>query len=231
MRTAIFGSWREGQGNWNLRGTHSDFVRACEAIGREFAHRYQVVIVGGESPSAADVHVVRGIVKEAVDRNIQSELVEVIRPDDDVLSYEQMATVHPHLFVFHSRSWGRWAETHLMALDQADAVLTIAGMKGTLQVGLAAIIAKKPIIPIASFGGASAELIKALETRGTVADIPEFRQLNKPWTDSTAEVALRLLGIQDEAPVQDSKKSLPRVFILFGAIPRSLLRPPVAVGR
>ena len=210
MRVAVFGSWREGQKQLRTRGSYADFVSACAAIGKALAQRRQIAIVGGESPNTADTHVVTGIVDEANASSIETELIEVIRPDDDSGAYEQLASAHPKLFIFHSRSWGRWAEAHLVALDQADTVLTIGGGGGTLHVGLAAIIARKPLVPIASFGGASTKLMQALEIRGAVADIPEYRALNRPWTLDSADAVLRLLGVET---AKAAGNNLPRVFI------------------
>jgi len=121
------------------------------SIGREIGRHRQVVIVGGESSVTADLHVVRGIVEAVLDQKVSYPLIEVVRPAGDSLSYEDLAGGHPGLFLFHARTDTRWQ--HLLSLREVGVVIAIAGMKGTYQAGLAAIIAKKKLVPVSSFGG------------------------------------------------------------------------------
>jgi hypothetical protein len=164
MKVAIIGSWRDGDREWGLRGSHSDFEQACLAIGREFGRHRQRVVVGGQSLSTADLHVVRGVIDVARHQQFDKPLIEVLRPAGDSSSYEDLARQFPGLFEFHAPSQARWAEAHLLSLREADVVVAIAGMKGTYQAGLAAIVAQKTLVPVSSFGGAAAKLSSALES-------------------------------------------------------------------
>jgi len=82
-----------------------------------------------------------------------------------------------------------------MAIRDADVVLTIGGGEETYQAGLAAIIAHKKLVPIASFGGASERLYEALETLSEPTERADLRTLNNPWSNRVLETALRIAGI------------------------------------
>jgi hypothetical protein len=153
MKLAIIGSWRDDDREWGLRGSHADFEEACVSIGREIGRHRQVVIVGGESSVTADLHVVRGIVEAVLDQKVSYPLIEVVRPAGDSLSYEDLAGGHPGLFLFHAPTETRWQ--HLLSLREVGVVIAIAGMKGTYQAGLAAIIAKKKLVPVLLLRGGS----------------------------------------------------------------------------
>jgi hypothetical protein len=68
MKLAIIGSWRDGDREWGLRGSHADSEEACMSIGREVGRHRQMVVVGGESLVTADMHVVRGIIEAVLDQ-------------------------------------------------------------------------------------------------------------------------------------------------------------------
>lgn len=206
MKIAVIGSWRAGDREWSLRGTHTEFEEACKSIGRKLGFHRQIVVVGGESTATADLHIVRGLIDELKGKSIPYPLIEVIRPSDDILSYNELAKTHPGLFSYHSHSQIRWIEAHLLALRESDVVITIAGMKGTYQAGLAAIVANKKLVPVASFGGASERLSALLGTLGELRGINEYRQLIGPWTSHSVEIVTRLAGIG----------LLPKILIIHG---------------
>jgi len=204
MRIATLGSWRPGDQNWKLRGTQEDFNAACDELGRELARRQQIVILGGQSESTADHHIVNGIITMA-GGSAQRPLIEVVRPDDDFQSYQWLASKYPKLFSFPPSIEHRWGDVHLVQIRDADAVLVIGGMRGTYQAGLAAIVARKPLVPIGSFGGAAAKLLQSLCTM----DVPfssQLNTLNGPWTGQVLETAIRLLGVDRQ----------PRLLLIHG---------------
>ena len=177
MRVTILGSWHNDSGEWGLRGTHSEFVTACRSIGLRLGRARVPVIVGGSSPNTADYHVVAGVMEASSGTDITRPLIEVIRPADDNRSYYDLAAANPPLFSFYPQTQRRWAETHIMAIREADTVLTVGGMSGTYQAGLIAIVARKRLVPVASFGGASARLHQALEMlshREAIGDLPRL---------------------------------------------------------
>jgi Predicted nucleotide-binding protein containing TIR-like domain len=209
MKIAVVGSWRDGDREWGLRGTHADFERACFSIGQELGRRRQAVVVGGQSSSTADLHVVRGIIDAVRGHSVHSPLIEVLRPAGDFNSYEDLARTNPELFSFHVPTQTRWNEAHLLSLREAEVVLAIAGMRGTYLAGLAAILAKKKLVPVASFGGAAERLSASLEAIGEPRLAGEYRRLNGPWTERSLEVVIKLTGIG----------MLPRVLLIHGRSP------------
>jgi len=91
MRIAVIGSWRTFDPDWPLRGDKETFAKACHQIGQEFARREQLVIVGGNSASTADHHLVTGIIG-VVGNTSALPLIEVILPDEDEASFRNEAT-------------------------------------------------------------------------------------------------------------------------------------------
>ena len=207
MRIAVLGSWRPGNERWRMRGTKSEFDAACGELGRELARRQQVVIVGGQSESTADKHVVTGIVTVGGSA-VQRPLIEIVRPDDNSHAYQSLAAQYPRLFSFPPSTHDHWGDAHLIQIRDADAVLIVGGMDGTYQAGLAAIVAKKPLVPVGSFGGAAAKLLQSLHSLN-IQFWNELNILNGPWTSHVLETVIRLLGIDRQ----------PRLLLIHGRSP------------
>lgn len=207
MRIAVLGSWRADNDRWRMRGTKPEFDAACDELGRELARRQQVVLVGGQSDNTADSHVVKGIITVA-GGSVQRPLIEIVRPDDDSQSYQSLAARTPRLFSFPPSTQHHWGDVHLIQIRDADAVLIVGGMGGTYQAGLATIVAKKPLVPIGSFGGAAAKLLQSLHSLN-VPFSNELNVLNGPWTSHVLETVIRLLGVDRQ----------PRLLLIHGRSP------------
>ena len=54
----------------------------------------------------------------------------------------------------------------MIAVQRADAIITIAGLEKTYLNGLAAIVSRKKLVPIGTFGGASEKLIEDIQKLG-----------------------------------------------------------------
>jgi hypothetical protein len=205
MRTAIFGSWRP-RFRWPTTGSFEDFIAAAKELGYELARRGQTVILGGMSPNTADPYIVAGML-EATKGSIPFDpLIEVLRPDDGAVPYHAEARRNPSLFLFHTRSEGWWDGAHLVSIQNADAIITIGGGRGTQLAGLAAIVSKRNLVPIASFGGSSRHLLEQLERGSSPERAAMLRRLNGPWTKYVLESALELCGVNRS----------PRVLIVHG---------------
>jgi hypothetical protein len=120
--------------------------------------------------------------------------IQVVRPNEGERVFEEEARRAPQVFEFFSHSEGWWQGAHLISLRESDAVLTIGGGKGTYLAGLAAIVAGKRLVPVSSFGGASAELMKHLAETASSEQASKLRRLNGPWTSEACNVAFDLLG-------------------------------------
>jgi hypothetical protein len=122
-------------------------------------------------------------------------LIEVMRPIKNPDAYEGFAKDNPNLFSFQVQTQAKWAELHLISLREADVVLAIGGMKGTYQSGLAAIAARKKLVAVASFGGASAKLSAALDGMVAPGQRNDVRSLNGPWTQHSVGRIVKLAGV------------------------------------
>lgn len=193
MRIAIFGS-RKPDRRWPVHGTQEEFVAAARDIGQQLAHHEHTIVVGSASPNTADAHIVSGFLSIAGTNSKTDARIQVVRPNERDRAFEEEARRAPHVFEFFSHSEGWWQGAHLISLRESDAVLTIGGGKGTYLAGLAAIVAGKRLVPISSFGGASAELMKHLTETGSDERSSKFRRLNGPWTPEARNIAFDLLG-------------------------------------
>lgn len=204
MRIAVLGSWKSEREK--MLGSSQDFASACEDIGKELARHQQIVIVGSESSNAADAHVVRGMLSVISASRGSKAKIEVISGDEkaNVKPYDQLYKQFPKNISYPPLNHGRWAVAHLMQIKDADAVLTIGGASGTYLTGLAAIVAKKLLVPIGSFGGASARLGLAMQSFGEYRE--ESATLNSPWDSHVLDTASTLLGVSRR----------PRLLIIHG---------------
>jgi len=195
MRIGVLGSWRPDPGEWDLRGTREEFESACKVLGKELARRGQTIIVGGEAASTADYHVVRGVLEILEGVRPEKAMIEVIRPADENGTYLSLAAANPGVFGFHLQTHSRWTEAHLLTVREADCVLVVGGMKLSYHAGLAAIVARKPLVPVGSFGGAASRLLRDLAAVNSGIEPHETMSLNGPWDSTVLEAVLRRSGI------------------------------------
>jgi hypothetical protein len=194
MPITIFGSWRDTDTKeFTLYGSRGEFKEACEALGRALASAEQQVIVNSDSTDTADYHVVEGIVNRAGDDETLHPLIHVVRPRTAPI-FSERSREHGRLFTSHRSAQSREG-ARIISVQDADAVLTIGGGSATYRAGLAALVAGKTLVPIASFGGASAWLLDALEQFGKVRNIKEFGPLGNTWAPPVLDTALRLAGV------------------------------------
>jgi predicted nucleotide-binding protein with TIR-like domain len=195
MRVGILGSWKPEFKEWAFESSLDQFKRACRELGRELERHRQLVIVGGHSERTADANVVQGVLEVAKGRAPLECSIEVIRPKRNNDSYRELASENDGLFGFHDPPHESWTEIHLLTVWQSDCILAIGGCDGTYRAGLAALVAKKPIIPIASFGGAAAHLLRDAEAFGQLLDKRDRLALGNPWGSTVLKTALRIAGI------------------------------------
>lgn len=207
MKIAVFGSWRKSDIEyWNLRYSKDLFEKACYDLGVSIAQNGHSVIVGSQSSNTADLHIVKGIIEGTKNKILSRPLVEIFRPKDKHLNYEELTKKFPHIFAFSQKSQPNWGTTHLFAVREADAVIVIGGAMSSYSAGLAAIINRKRLVPIGSFGGAGDKLLGILENMPDVENVDDFRRLYGPWTDFLLQSTLNLLRIYD----------YPKILIIHG---------------
>jgi len=203
MPITIIGSWREGVNT----STPDKFAEACEEIGRKLARAEQQVIVASERQHTADYHIVNGIVEEAANRGLRP-LVHIIRPREGDL-FQDLRRQFGHLFTQHGGGRHSPEAATIISARDANAVLTIGGRKRTYRIGLAAIVARKKLVPIGSFGGASLDLIDEIMQYGDTTSkqlATDLGSLSNPWSDPVLENALALAGVTKP----------PRILIIHG---------------
>src|SRR5687768_15118932 len=194
MRVAVFGSWRSSDDDFSFQGSKDEFEKACQEIGKGLARLGQPVIVYSESQSTVDYHIVRGIVEVAGGGGNTYPLVEVHSRAKKERPFTALAAQHPDLFRFHPQSHVSIEAAHLISIRESDAVITMGGGKSTYVAGIATIVARKPLAPIASFGGASGELIKDLKRLVNIENTADFDRLNNPWSLPVRDAAFQFIG-------------------------------------
>lgn len=168
-----------------------NFQIACEQIGKIFADHGHVFIVGTDDPLDADRHVVIGVTKA---RGQHSVIVS--RPENDTRQkpFEGEGASEFQKITFNRvRRKQGWTSTLLHALSEADILLVIGGQAGTRATGYVAEVLSKPVLAIPSFGGAAKEVWDEVKNYYSKSKIDSNMKsaLLDPWTEKTAEVALR----------------------------------------
>lgn len=163
---------------------------ACRELGAVLAQRGHTVIVGSESKNTADRFVVEG----AIGISDHTRII-VYRPDDDARPpFAAERDSHRHVRFTYRRSPGDWSAGRVYTLWEADVVILIGGGRGTAQTGYSAPVLQKPVLPISSFGGTSAEIWPEVgrfyRAAGTTED--DLAPLREPWGPSTAEAIVKL---------------------------------------
>jgi len=202
MRIAVLGSCRSYK-DLEWRGTENEFVSACEEIGRELARHGQTVLLVSHRPVTADAHVMKGMLRVIEATPDSRARIEVIA--DDRAPFDAVARKHPGHFSFPPVAHAWRAEQNLLQIHEADAVITLGGAAGTHQAGLAAIVARKTLVPIGSFGGASGHLLTLMQSSESQIR-PQLSALNGPWTSHVLDTTMMLLGVSRR----------PRLLIIHG---------------
>src|SRR5215204_1534295 len=169
MPIAILGSWKEmrkSDTDYPLIETHDKFAEACEDIGGALAREEQQVIVASDNLDTADYHIVKGIVETAAVDGRLRPLIHIIQPKEGEIFWD-FRRQYGDFFTEHERGTPYSTEgATIISVRDAEAVLTIGGGKRTYRVGLASIVARKKLVPIGSFGGASRRLRGDVEKYG-----------------------------------------------------------------
>lgn len=171
MHVAILGGWSAKEcenAAWGLNVPDPAlFAEACRAIGERLARRGHSITVGSQEEQAADRHVVDGYIAAWSVSPSQHACINVldgIHSDQPLFTERRREQTTARLFrggpTSRPRPHPRAAEK-LVAIRDADAVVAIGGLQDTYTAGIGAIVASKPVVPIATFGGASLELWNA----------------------------------------------------------------------
>ena len=215
MRVAIFGGWDESPDRnieWSVSADkvrQAQFIEACRAIGKRLAQNQHSVIVGSEKKNSADYHVIHGMLEEIEKINASLTLIEVIEGIESTEPLYKIERENEKYWRFFSpinrASVGRPIRSaeKIMAVQMADVVITIGGLTDTWTGGIAAIVAKKPVVPIGTFGGASRQLLQALNSLDHALkssdNMQKFSLLaNDVWNPGLIDIVFDLGGLSGD---------------------------------
>jgi hypothetical protein len=129
------------------------FISTCEELGKALASNGHTIIAGSVSPSTADFYVVKGAT--TISENSPHKVI-LYRAEGGQFPYKNKYVNFPKIeFVEAPREQGAWAAGYPGPINEADVVILIGGNHGTERVGFSALAFHKPVVPIASFGGAA----------------------------------------------------------------------------
>lgn len=209
MKVTIVGGWShksEEHEAWKLKitdqSTRSTFIDACQLIGKRLAEKRHIIVVGSDSDNSADYYVVQGYLAELEDREAPDPLIHLIqgiRSEGDLYSRERTLKKYQKLFQgisSHVQGENPRAAEKILAVKDADALIAIGGLNDTYVAGIAALVARKPVVPIASFGGAALQLWYAIHMLGDVKDTENFERLSDEiWHPDLVDAAFRFGGL------------------------------------
>ncbi|MGQ0649337.1 MAG: TIR domain-containing protein [Gemmatimonadaceae bacterium] len=212
---AIVGGWsqkKKENAAWDLNLSNernATLIQACKDVGRRLAEKRHTVIVGSDEPNSADRHVVAGMLTALQDSDAPEPLIHLIQGihGEGDLYAEQRQSERDHKFftASNSRSPGQTprAAEKILAVKDADALIAIGGLEATYVAGIAALVARKTVVPIASFHGAALQLWHAANFLGNGRDSDDFQRLSdEVWHADLLDAAFRFGGLDQ-----------PRVFL------------------
>jgi hypothetical protein len=211
MKITIVGGWSEDESanrQWNLDvGDRTVFVEACRAVGARLAQRGHVIVVGNDAPYSADRHVVDGYLSAVVgSKPSEPRIIAIqgIHGGDNPFAKERL--IDRYAGVFGGRNLSRQgprprAAEKIFSCKESDAMLAIGGLQDTYTAGIAALVADKPVVPLASWGGAALELWNSLNVFRDVRERAAFEKLaDRVWTPDVLDAAFHF-GNLDRAVV------------------------------
>jgi len=218
MLVTVIGGWNPEPSEshaWNIDlapDRLAQLRQACRDLGsRLFTHGHSIV-VGDDKDETADRHVVDGFLESARSSGGSADEPVVYcieraeangRPLFEGERDERKDQARAARFRTFDRletDSARMAEK-ILSVRQADVVVTVAGLHATYTVGVAVIVAHKPIVPIGTFGGASRHLLRALRQFATGDDPVLARLEGRMWSDAVLDTALRYGGLDRRARV------------------------------
>jgi hypothetical protein len=203
MKVLIVGSTHDSV----VASMRDEFMAACRELGAALAQAGIDIVVGSDSTNAADRYVIEGMVTVA-----GRHRVWMLRPDcGETLFADRLAEVGGRIEVFQRRVRGSWSAGRVPQILAADAVLLIGGAGGTLTAGYVAPALERPVVAIASFGGAAAKLWPDLEPYyNRLGELShQVGNLRERWKPNNAELAVRVIQELIKRRVFKTKPRLP----------------------
>lgn len=187
MRVLIAGSSRSINGDSEKQA----FISACKDIGAALARAGMEFVVGSSSSNTADKWVIEGAATVA-----GTHRVFFYRIDDESEPQIPVDDNNSGKFlVTYRRLRGPWGGARVSQIDAADCVLIIGGAGGSTQVAYAAITLQKPVIVVASFGGAGNDMWSQLEPfyEKLVSTKDLYGHLHEKWQAGNENIVIKVL--------------------------------------
>jgi hypothetical protein len=187
MKIAAVGSYASPRNQkWPGRGELLDFQEACREIGGHMARGGHRLVVQFDKDEYVDPHVVRGyddVVRKFGRRPTHG--ITVAKPEASHHSpFADRDDLSPGLVSTQGYRARKWDSVRYRACSECDATILIGGGEGTESTGYVILAAGKTLVPIASFGGAAAQLVDdATSAR------PPFRNSQAPLSRETLELS------------------------------------------
>jgi hypothetical protein len=209
MKVTVVGGWDTDESKnkeWKLEldnAKKDELKEFCLTLGQSLATKRHTVFIGSDDKEkSADYYVVQGMLRQLAQQGSPERLVRVIQrieSNKDLYSAEQKDERLKRFFGPYvpppAEKWPR-AAAKIFSVLGADVVIAIAGLSDTYIAGIAALVARKPLVPIGVFGGASRELLDALKSLSKVEARDDWDQLYySSLDDSFMETVLRLGGL------------------------------------
>lgn len=204
MRIGITGSWRERNREfWSLQSTASAFSRACSELGKAVAELGAPITVGSDAKWTADWPFVQGYLSVAKQsQTLEQFSISVVRPKGGDIPFGQLFRKHGEILKYLPSDDASWRHVRLQFISEVDVLITVGGGDGTYQAGLEIKLAKKRLIPVGAFGGASARLLSDLLKSDEPAHRKNaLRKLGNPWSKVSTQHVMKALGANEPSTV------------------------------
>lgn len=168
------------------------FITACRDIGAALARAGCEFVIGSSSLTTADRYVMEGA--ETVGGEHK---VFVFRPEKGATPIFPISGSPGggKFRIVHKRLKGPWAGGRVAQIQAADCVLVIGGSRGSGQVAYSAMALEKPVLAVASFGGAAEDTWSQFEPfyerLGAVGE--DIGNLRETWQPGYEQIVVRAL--------------------------------------
>jgi hypothetical protein len=182
------------------------FAPACRELGAALAKQNFEIVIGSAQAGTAD-----GFVLEGAASVEGRPRVLILRPDDLNGVPDGVPAVIDRLDVRYKRVRGSWSAGNVPQILAADAVVLVGGAGYTLSTGYVAPALERPVIAIASFGGAAGKLWPEFQSYydrlGGLAT--EVGRLGERWQPGNADLVVRMLQESIRRRLFKAKPRLP----------------------
>lgn len=192
MKVLVVGSRAKEQTSLGAGSQADPFQAVCLDLGAALANARHELVLGSEAEHTADAHVARGASAEALKANRRVRCWYLPRTAP---SHPPFADLSGLEVIVKNPTRPDWESVSAQQVELADAVLTVGGSRRTRTAAYLAMAQRKPLVAIASQGGASKDISEDVKSLlGGDPDVRRrFDELAGKFGAEEAEAAVRLL--------------------------------------